>query len=102
MKKTACMIALAGAAVLPFASQANAEKPVALWLCSDYVSLDESYRPVAVGFAAAVNHDGKVEEAVLDTAGIAKLQPQLLQVCNENPQIALRDALVQAQGKTAN
>lgn len=101
MKKTACLIALAGAALLPFASQANASKPVALWQCSDYVSLDESYRPLAVGFAAAVSQDGKVEDAVLDAAGVAKLQPQLLQICNENPQIALRDALVQANGKVA-
>lgn len=99
MKKTAFIIAIAGVAALPFASQANPQKPVALWQCSDYVSLDESYRPIATGFAAAINQQGKVEEAVLDSEGIATLQPQLLQVCNENPQIALRDALIQTQSK---
>lgn len=99
MKKTFLTLALVGMAAVSGAAQADAKKPVALWLCSDYLAVNESYQPTVLGFAEAVNRQGKPEEAALDVEGIAKVKPELLTYCKENPKIALRDALVQSWGK---
>ena len=94
MKKLVFAVAAAGMTMITATSHADTNQPAPLWLCSDYVNLDESVRPTALGFAAAVNQDGDVKEAVVDIEGIAKVHPQLLTYCKENPEIALRDALV--------
>lgn len=95
MKKALFALSVMGVVAFSSAAQADAQKPVALWLCSDYLTVDESFQPTALGFAAAVNHDGNVKEAVLNVDGVAKVQPELLKYCKENPKIALRDALIQ-------
>lgn len=95
MKKAFFALTIAGFAALSATANADTQKPVALWLCSDYLTVNESFQPTALGFAAAVNHNGNVKEAVLDVNGVAKMQPQVLQYCKENPKVALRDALVQ-------
>ncbi|MVW71956.1 acid-activated periplasmic chaperone HdeA [Bordetella sp. 15P40C-2] len=94
MKKVIFAVAVAGLAAFSATTHADTKQPVPLWLCSDYLTLDESVRPTALGFAAAVNHNGDVQKAVVDVEGIAKVQPQLLTYCKENPKVALRDALV--------
>lgn len=96
MKKTLFTLSLSGLVMFSAGAYAAEDKPVALWLCSDYLTVEESFQPTALGFAAAVNHDGDVKEATLDVAGVSKVQPQVLQYCKENPKIALRDALVQS------
>lgn len=101
MKKALLALSIVGFAALSATAQADAQKPVALWLCSDYLTVDESFQPTALGFAAAVNHKGDVKEAVVNVDGIAKIQPELLKYCKENPAIALRDALVQTWPKQA-
>lgn len=101
MKKIIFALSVVGLATFSAAVQADAQKPVALWLCSDYLAVDETFQPTALGFAAAVNHQGNVTEAVLDVDGIAKVQPELLMYCKENPKIALRDALAQSSGAVA-
>jgi len=95
MKKALLALSMMGFAALSATAHADAQKPVALWLCSDYLTVDESFQPTALGFAAAVNHQGDVKEAVVNVDGIAKVQPELLKYCKENPKIALRDALIQ-------
>lgn len=99
MKKTMVTLALVGMAAMSGAAQADSKKPVALWLCSDYLAVNESYQPTVLGFAEALNHKGKPEEATLDVEGITKVKPEVLTYCKENPKIALRDALVQSWGK---
>lgn len=99
MKKAILSLSVFGMALLAPAAQA-ADKPVALWLCSDYVGVQESYRPTVLGFAAAVNQKGDIKDAVLDVDGIAKVQPEVLTYCKENPKIALRDALIQTGPKS--
>ncbi len=97
MKKILLTLSLAG--IASFSSMAHANKPVALWLCSDFLEVNETVQPTALGFVAAVNHKGNVQEAVLDVDGVAKLQPTVVTYCKENPKVALRDALVQANGQ---
>ncbi len=99
MKKAILAMSIFGAAAMGGVAHADAAKPVPLWLCSDYLAVDESYQPTVLGFAEALNRDGKPEAQVLDVDGIAKVKPELLQYCKENPKIALRDALVQSWGK---
>lgn len=61
-------------------------KPVAMWTCEDFLSLDESYQPTAIGFAEALNKKGKAEDSVLDIDGIEKVTPKLIEVCKKEPQ----------------
>lgn len=99
MKKALCALGIVGMVAVSGLAHADTTKPVALWLCSDYIGVDETYRPIALGFAEALNRQGKPEEATLDVEGITKVKPELVKYCNENPKIALRDALVQTWGK---
>ncbi|MGY6270590.1 acid-activated periplasmic chaperone HdeA [Achromobacter denitrificans] len=95
MKKQLLMIGLAGS--LAFSATgfaADAKKPLSLWQCQDFLGVQESYRPVVVSFAEALNSKDKAEDAVLDVEGITKKTPLLVKYCNENPKIKLRDALV--------
>jgi acid stress chaperone HdeA len=96
MKKHLLMIGLLGSltfAVSSHAADAKAKKPIALWQCQDFLSVKESYRPVVISFAEALNAKGKPEEAVLDVDAIQKKTPTLVKSCKENPKIMLRDAL---------
>lgn len=97
MKKIVFSLAIFSAALAGGVAHADSKKPVPLWLCSDYLDLNETYRPIALGFAEALNNKGKVEDATLDIEGITKVTPSLLTYCQENPKIALRDALAQTK-----
>ncbi|WP_039883096.1 acid-activated periplasmic chaperone HdeA [Achromobacter piechaudii] len=99
MKKRIFTLALVAMAAVSGAANADSKKPVSLWLCSDYLAVDETYQPTVLGFAEAVNRKGEPKDAVLDVEGITKVKPEVLTYCKENPKIALRDALVQSWGK---
>ncbi|XNM49420.1 acid-activated periplasmic chaperone HdeA [Escherichia coli] len=53
---------------------ADNEEPVNSWTCEDFLAVDESFQPTAVGFAEALNNKDKPEDAVLD-----------VRYCNRNP-----------------
>lgn len=94
MKKQILMAGLIGSMAFSAASiAADPKKPVAMWDCQDFLGVQESYRPVAVGFAEALNNKNKPEEAVLDVNGISTTTPLLVKHCTENPKVMLRDAL---------
>ncbi|WP_075182188.1 acid-activated periplasmic chaperone HdeA [Pantoea sp. 1.19] len=91
MKKIAMMIVTASL-LAPVASFAkDAPKPVNSWTCEDFLALDESYQPTAVGFAEALNSKGKAEEAVMDVDGIAKVTPLVTEVCEKNKTASFKD-----------
>ncbi|OMQ23816.1 acid-activated periplasmic chaperone HdeA [Serratia oryzae] len=77
----ACLLTLSASSLA-----AGNSKPVAMWTCEDFLALDESYRPTAIGFAEALNKKGKVEDSVLDVDGIEKVTPMLIDVCKKDPQ----------------
>ncbi|AVJ29132.1 acid-activated periplasmic chaperone HdeA [Achromobacter spanius] len=94
MKKHLLMIGLIGSMTVAVTGQAaDAKKPLALWQCQDFLGVQETYRPVVVSYAEALNNKGKPEEAVLDVEGISTRTPMLVKQCNENPKQMLRDAL---------
>lgn len=95
MKKPLLIIGLFGSLAFSGISvAADAKKPLALWECQDFLGVQESYRPIVVSYAEALNNKNKPEDAVLDIAGITTKTPLLVKHCTENPKIKLRDALV--------
>ena len=67
MKKVLGVI-LGGLLLLPVVSNAadaqkaaDNKKPVNSWTCEDFLAVDESFQPTAVGFAEALNNKNKPE-----------------------------------------
>ena len=84
MKKVLGVI-LGGLLLLPVVSNAadaqkaaDNKKPVNSWTCEDFLAVDESFQPTAVGFAEALNNKDKPEDAVLDVQGIATVTPAIV------------------------
>ncbi len=81
MKKVLGVI-LGGLLLLPVVSNAadaqkaaDNKKPVNSWTCEDFLAVDESFQPTAVGFAEALNNKDKPEDAGFRCSGY----------CNRNP-----------------
>lgn len=81
MKKVLGLI-LGASLLIPAISQAaEQQKPVINWTCEDFLAVDSTFQPVAVGFAEALNSKDKPEDAVLDVDGIQTLTPMVIQAC---------------------
>lgn len=94
MKKHLRMLGLIGLLTISVTGHAaDAKKPLATWQCQDFLGVQETYRPMVVSFAEALNNKGKPEEAIVDVEGISTRTPLLVKQCNENPKLMLRDAL---------
>lgn len=96
MKKVLGVI-LGGLLLLPVVSNAadaqkaaDNKKPVNSWTCEDFLAVDESFQPTAVGFAEALNNKDKPEDAVLDVQGIATVTPAIVQACTQDKKPALK------------
>jgi len=82
MKKVLGLI-LGAALIIPAMAQAaDHKKPVSHWTCEDFLAVDSTFQPVAVGFAEALNSKDKPEDAVLDVNGIQTLTPLVIQACD--------------------
>jgi len=73
------------ASSMAMAAGSTGKKPVSTWTCEDFLSVDESFRPTAVGIGEVVSRKGKVEDEVVDVDGIAAVTPALVQVCSKEP-----------------
>lgn len=62
------------------------KKPVASWSCEEFLALDGTFQPTAIGFAEALNKKDKPEDSVLDINGIEKVTPILVDACKKDPQ----------------
>lgn len=61
------------------------------WTCEDFIALNESFKPTAIGFAEALNKNDKPEDAVLDINGTEKVIPLVIEACKKpqkNPLLA--------------
>lgn len=91
MKKTSCII-LGSLLLIPVLSQAaENKKPVNSWTCEDFLALDASFQPTAVGFAEALNNKDKPEDAVMDVQGITTVTPAVVQACTENKKASFKN-----------
>lgn len=76
------MVCLMGFSAIGHA--AENKKPVKSWTCEDFLALDESFKPTAIGFAEALNKKDKPEDAVLDVDGTEKVIPLVIEACKQN------------------
>ena len=74
-------------------TKTDTKKPVSQWTCEDFLALDESFQPTAVGVAEAVDKSGKVEDAVLDVEGIATVTPMVVAACKEDQKASFRQKI---------
>jgi acid stress chaperone HdeA len=65
---------------------AKVEKPVTQWACSDFLAVDDQFKPKVVYWAAAYAKGGQPEAAVIDIKGIEKVTPELIGQCKKAPQ----------------
>ena len=84
MKKYILMMGAASLVALTSMAQAADAKPVSKWTCEDFLAVKESFQPTAVGLGEAVNKSGKVEDAVLDVDGVAKVTPEVITACQQD------------------
>ena len=82
MKKVLGVI-LGGLLLLPVVSNAadaqkaaDNKKPVNSWTCEDFLAVDESFQPTAVG---------------LDVQGIATVTPAIVQACTQDKKASFKD-----------
>ena len=79
------LILLSCVLVTPIMANASpTKKPVNNWTCEDFLALDESYQPTAIGVATALNNKGKPGAQVLDVEGIQKVTPIIIEECKKD------------------
>ncbi|HDU8656024.1 TPA: acid-resistance protein [Morganella morganii subsp. morganii] len=62
-----------------------AQKAVSLWTCEDFLSVDESFYPTAVGIAGIITSKNKVEDSTIDEQGIMLATPVIIESCKKDP-----------------
>jgi len=72
-------------AMSTLAHAADTKQPVSKWTCEDFLAVEESFQPTAVGVAEALNQSGEVEDAVMDVEGIETVTPMVVTACKEDP-----------------
>lgn len=90
------------AAILLSSSLVQAEpanKVIGGWICEDFVALQESSRPVAVGYASALHQKDKSDQAVLNVKDIETLTPEIYQACSQKPQRSFTEVVAQEWDK---
>ncbi|BBQ84526.1 acid stress chaperone HdeA [Klebsiella sp. WP7-S18-CRE-02] len=91
MKKISGII-LGSLLLIPVLGQAaENQKPVNTWTCEDFLALDSTFQPTAVGFAEALNNKDKPEDAVMDVKGIETVTPAIVQACTENHKASFKE-----------
>lgn len=90
MKKVSGII-FSGLLLIPVLGQAaDNQKPVNNWTCEDFLALDASFQPTAIGFAEALNSKDKPEDAVIDVQGITTVTPAVVQACTEDKKASFK------------
>jgi acid stress chaperone HdeA len=67
------------------AASAEVKKPVAQWKCTDFLSVDDQFKPKVVYSATAFAKGGKPAAGVVDIEGTAKVIPRLVDDCTKEP-----------------
>ncbi|MFJ3368228.1 acid-activated periplasmic chaperone HdeA [Pseudomonas sp. NPDC086251] len=73
--------------------------PVDKWTCSDFLEMDEEYRPSAVFFVEGFTKSGIPVDAVMDVDGTLTTTPRVVQACTENPQASFVNTIKSAKDK---
>jgi len=93
-------------AVTTSAVAAENKKPVSQWTCTEFLAVDDQFKPKVVYAATAYAKGGKPEASVIDIEGTEKVTPMIIDECQKAPQASfwqkLKDswAKVEADAKT--
>lgn len=77
--------AVSGAAIAAEAKKPAPQKPVKQWTCTEFLAIDDEFRPKVVYAATAYSREGKPEEAVIDIEGTEKVTPMIIEECQKAP-----------------
>ena len=86
MKKMPGVLLIAALIGSPLVQAEAPNKEIGGWTCEDFVALQETSRPVAVGYASALHQKDKPEAATLNVKDIETVTPEIYRVCSKNPQ----------------
>lgn len=70
---------------------AENKKPVSTWTCEDFLAIEESYQPTAVGVVEALNYAGNPEAEVLSIDGIEQVTPMVIDACKKDGKASFRE-----------
>lgn len=99
--KNLSIIILSCVALAPmFVNASPDKKPVNNWTCEDFLALNETYQPTAIGVAIAVNMNNKgVENQIIDTQGIETVTPIVVQACEKDKKQSFKERLAKEWAK---
>jgi len=72
-------------------------KPLAKWTCEEFLAIDDSFYPTAVGFGELLTKKDKVDDAVLDVDGIQTLTPLVVEACKKETKANFIDQVKKAK-----
>ncbi|WP_407304641.1 acid-activated periplasmic chaperone HdeA [Acinetobacter sp.] len=100
MKKLSIVILSCVALTPMFVNAASTKKPVNSWTCEDFLALSATYQPTAVGVTIALNMNNKgVENQIIDTQGIEKVTPIIIEECKKDKKQSFRQRLAKEWAK---
>lgn len=76
------------------------KEPIDQWTCSDFLEMDEEFRPSAVFFVEGVTKAGKPVDAVMDVDGTLTTTPRVVEACTESQQASFVDTFKAAKAKS--
>jgi len=83
---------------------AEFQKPVTLWTCAEFLSVDDQFRPTVVYWATTYAKGGQPAATAIDINGIEKVTPQIIGECTKAPQASfwsrLEDELKKVRAET--
>lgn len=94
MKKLSLIILSCVALAPMLVNAAPNKKPVNKWTCEDFLVLDTTYQPTAIGVSIALNMNNKgMENQVIDMQGIEKITPIVVQECKKDKKQSFKKTL---------
>jgi acid stress chaperone HdeA len=67
------------------AVSAEIKKPIPQWKCSDFLAVDDQFKPKVVYSATAFAKGGKPRASVVDIEGTEKVVPRVIDDCTKEP-----------------
>ncbi|HEM6871527.1 TPA: acid-resistance protein [Providencia stuartii] len=85
MKKVLVTSIIAISLMATSAFAATDTKPVSQWTCEDFLAVDDSFYPTAIGAAEIITQKDKIEDPTLDISGIEISTPLIVEACKKAP-----------------
>ena len=83
----------------PGTANSGSGKPIAQWTCADFIAVQDSFKPYAVGWTEGYSKSGKPEDEIMSVDGVETMVPYLVTVCQQNKKMPLKEAVKSASSK---